>query len=75
MTNNKTKDNEHIWGAVELIAAKARRRIELLSQRVGATPALAPEIEELERIERQTTGAWQELNSEEVSGDGGLQTT
>ena len=27
--------------AVELIAAKARRRIELLSQRVAATPALA----------------------------------
>lgn len=65
MTNNKTKDNEHIWGAVELVAAKARRRVELLQQRVGATPALAAEIEELQRIERMTAAAWQELNSEQ----------
>jgi hypothetical protein len=70
MTNNKTKDNEHIWGAVELVAAKARNRLALLQQRVGATPALAPEIEELERIERQTAQAWLELNADAREGDG-----
>ena len=59
---NTTNDREHIRAAAELLAAKARRRLELLQQRVAASPALAPEIEELERITRLAAGALSELD-------------
>ncbi len=73
MTTNKTVDNEHIWGAVELIRAKARNRLthlqELQSATLLAKPGvtaviqpLADEIEEMTRIQRLTDGAWSELN-------------
>jgi hypothetical protein len=68
MTNHTTNDNEHIRAAVQLVGAKARNRIVLLQQRVGAAPALAEEIEELERIDRMTASAWQELN-QQTAGD------
>lgn len=61
MTNHTTNDNEHIRAAVQLVGAKARNRIALLQQRVEAAPALAAEIEELERIDRLTSAAWSEL--------------
>ena len=63
MTNHTTNDNEHIRGAVELIGAKARRRLARLQQRVeNGGEGLAPEIEELERIERLSASAWEDLN-------------
>ncbi len=74
MTNHTTNDNEHIRAAVQLVGAKARNRLVLLQQRVEATPALADEIAELERIDRMTAGAWQELNEEHAHDDDGVQT-
>jgi hypothetical protein len=64
MTNHTTNDNEHIRAAVELIGAKARRRLARLQQRVASGGDFGAEIEELERIERQTASAWEELNKE-----------
>jgi hypothetical protein len=78
MTHNKTVDNEHIWGAVELIRAKARNRLahlqELQSATLLAKPGvveviqpLADEIEEVARIQRLTDGAWSELHDNPAS--------
>ena len=59
------KEHGHIRNAVELVGAKARKRLARLQLRINeADGALAGEIEELERIERMTSSAWQELNSE-----------
>lgn len=69
MTNHTTNDNEHIRAAVELVGAKARNRIALLQQRLESTPGLAPEIEELERIARQTASALEELISDQTTSD------
>jgi hypothetical protein len=59
------KEHEHIRNAVALVSAKARKRLARLQLRINeGDGSLAGEIEELERIERMTLGAWQELNNE-----------
>ena len=67
MTNHTTNDNEHIRAAVELVGAKARKRLARLQLRMneGGDGTLAGEIEELERIDRLTSSAWEELNNEQ----------
>jgi hypothetical protein len=56
---------EHIRNAVELVAAKARKRLARLQVRIeqGDT-SLTGEIEEMQRIDRMTASAWDELNKE-----------
>jgi hypothetical protein len=56
---------EHIRNAVELVGAKARKRLARLQLRMqqGDT-ALVGEIEEMQRIDRMTASAWEELNKE-----------
>lgn len=62
----QAKEHEHIRAAVELVGAKARKRLARLQLRMteGGDSALAGEIEELERIDRMTSSAWKELNNE-----------
>ena len=59
------KEHEHIRNAVELVAAKARKRLARLQVRVEqGDSALIGEIEEMQRIDRMTASAWEELNNE-----------
>jgi hypothetical protein len=62
----QAKEHEHIRAAVELVGAKARKRLARLQLRMneGGDGTLASEIEELERIDRMTASAWDELNKE-----------
>jgi len=64
MTQTKN-DNEHIRAAVELVAAKARRQLERLAARPGATEA---ELDEFRRIVRLTEEAQRDLASDDPQG-------
>jgi hypothetical protein len=57
-----TTENEHIRGAVELVRAKARKRLALLkTKETEGSVGVREEIVEIERIERLASEAWTEL--------------